>query len=107
MRRWIIRAEFMFGLVGCIVLGFLLVVVWHDSLGQVLLGLWLAGVGINYLPLAIHAVQLYPSGRLEAELAGVDIRADLRRYTMLQFWLFVPFALAIMDLRQRCALRRR
>jgi hypothetical protein len=48
-------------------------------------------------------VQLYRPGRLESELADVEVRAALRHYGVRQFWLFVPFALVIMDWRQRAA----
>ncbi|MHB1011242.1 MAG: hypothetical protein ACYC1E_18930, partial [Propionibacteriaceae bacterium] len=33
---------------------------------------------------------LYPSHRLEAELDGVDILAELRRYGAVQLLLFIP-----------------
>jgi hypothetical protein len=32
---------------------------------------------------------------LDAELAGVDTGRELRRYTVLQLWIFVPFALVV------------
>jgi hypothetical protein len=37
-------------------------------------------------------------GALEAELADVNIRDELRRYTYLQFWIIVPLLLAVLAL---------
>lgn len=106
VRRWVIRTEFFFGLIGCVALGVLSLALRHGSVGWVAFGVWLIGVGLNYLPLAVYAARLYPPGRLESELAGVDLRAALRRYSVLQFWLFVPLALVIMDGRLRAERRR-
>jgi len=40
--------------------------------------------------LAWHASQLSHRGALDAELRGVDLPRELRRYTRLQFWIAVP-----------------
>lgn len=40
---------------------------------------------------------------LEAELIDVDVQQELRRYTVLQLWVFVPLALVIVDVRRRLA----
>jgi hypothetical protein len=64
--------------------------------------LWILTACLNYLPLAVHAVGfLHTPERLTAELAGVDIPAELRHYTAAQVWVFVPLALIVFDLRQR------
>jgi len=86
-RRRIIRAEFV---VGCPAV-FLLAVATLLA-GHPLLGGWFLGVATNYLPLAAHAVNLFPPGRLETELAGVeDVRGQLMRAGAAQFLLLVPF----------------
>lgn len=38
--------------------------------------------------------------RLEAEVEGVDIVDELRRYTLVQFWVFIPMLLVSLALWQ-------
>jgi len=74
------------------------------SLGKrlgVILGVWLVGAGVNYLPLALHAQSLSRPGALEAELSNVDVRRELRRAGVWQLWIAVPFAVAIAALVQK------
>lgn len=90
-RRRIIRAEF---LIGCPVLVLVAVLTLHG--GHPLLGGWLLGVAVNYLPLAAHSVSLFPPGRLEAELSTVpDVRGQLMRAGVVQVLLLVPFLVAL------------
>lgn len=101
-RRRIIRAEFALGAVGCTSLGFLAVV--RGSGWWVVVGIWLIGAGINYIPLALHARALARPGVLESELAGLDVRRELRHACLQQFWIAVPPAVAVfevVDLRSR------
>jgi hypothetical protein len=63
-------------------------------------GAWPAGVGVNYAALTWHAVPLSRPGALDAELAGVDVPRELRRYSLLQFWLAVPLLFGILALAQ-------
>ncbi|HYW27438.1 MAG TPA: hypothetical protein VE953_24920 [Terriglobales bacterium] len=102
-RRRVILAEFIIGALGCIVLG-VLVATRAGSLGWRVIGVGLVGVGVNYAVLALHAVSLSRSGALDAELAGLDIESELRRHTLLQFWIAVPLllvALAVSQFRGR------
>jgi hypothetical protein len=98
LRRRIIVAEFILGALGCTALG--LLAVGSAELGWRLFGAWLAGVGLNYMPLALHAVSLLPAGRLAAELAGADIGRELRHYTGAQFWGMVPLLFVVLALIQ-------
>ena len=91
-RRRIIRAEFVLGAVGCMALGLLAVVQGGGWI--VVLGIWLVGAGVNYIPLALHAQSLSRPGALEAELAGVDVGGELRQAGVQQFWIAVPLAIA-------------
>ncbi|MEW2430718.1 hypothetical protein AB0877_22140 [Micromonospora sp. NPDC047644] len=68
-------------------------------------GLWLVGAGLNYAPLSLYAIALTRPGALDAELAGVDISGDLRRYAVLQLWVFVPLALVVLAIRDELARR--
>jgi hypothetical protein len=91
-RRRLIRAEFFLGAVGCLVLG--AIVLAADSGAWLLIGVWLVGVGVNYIPLALHAQALSRPGALETELGGLDIRRELRKAGVQQLWIAVPFAVA-------------
>jgi len=81
------------GLVGCITLGSFAVLSGNGW--EVGLGVWLLGVGVNYVPLALHAQSLSRPGALEAELEGSDLHRELRRAGLTQFWIAVPFVVAI------------
>ena len=76
------------------------------------LGLWSLGVGVNYLALSAHAIGLlrHPD-RLSAELDGLDLRNELRRYSGTQLLLVMPFivagAAAMQHARRRSPLQRR
>jgi hypothetical protein len=104
-RRRIILAEFLVGVVAMVALG-----IWFlassSSLGGRAIGLWFTGAGLNYAPLSIHAIALTRPGALDAELTGVDIDRELRRYTVLQLWVFVPLALVVFAVRDALARRR-
>jgi hypothetical protein len=88
-RRRIIIVEFVLGAVVGIALGAFLVA--QGGSASVILGLYAIGVGANYVPLSAHALSLRDPEVLRAELRGVDLRAELRRYTGWQFLVFVPF----------------
>ncbi|MEV7328390.1 hypothetical protein [Micromonospora sp. NPDC093244] len=68
-----------------------------NSSGTRAIGLWLVGAGLNYAPLAWYAIRLMRPGALDAELADVDTDRELRRYTVLQLWVFVPLSLVVFD----------
>ena len=78
----------------------LLVALRSAGIGWRLLGAWLVGIGINYVALALHALSLSQRGVLDAELAGVDVWRELRRYSYLQFWGVVPLLMAVLSVRQ-------
>jgi hypothetical protein len=92
IRRRIIVAEFIVGVVGCLALGIVVLVV-GGPVGRYV-GLWLCGVGINYVPLALHALDLVRPGALDRELSGVDVRAELNYYGVAQLLIAVPLLIA-------------
>ena len=98
-RRRVIVAEFVLGAVVGTAIG-LAVAIGFPGAGWVVFGAWLTGVSLNYAPLAIHAVSLFPGHRLEAELAGVDIGRELRHYTVVQFWIAVPLLFVVLAVAQ-------
>jgi hypothetical protein len=92
-RRQIIVAEFVVGCPAVFVLAALVL-----RTGPSLFGGWLLGVAFNYVPLAAHALSMFPPGRLEAELAGMDaddLRGQLSRAGVAQLLLLVPFLVAL------------
>jgi hypothetical protein len=99
LRRRLIRAEFVLGAVGCLGLG-VWAAVTAPAPGWKLFGAWLAGAGVNYAVLAWQALSLSRPGALEAELAGADIRRDLRHYSSRQFWVVVPLLFAVLAFRR-------
>jgi ABC-type Fe3+-siderophore transport system permease subunit len=95
----VILAEFILGAVGGVVIG-LLTATRASGAGWRVFGVWLAGIGVNYVTLALHAVSLSRPGALDAELAGVDVGGELRQYTYLQAWIVVPLLLAVLAVLQ-------
>jgi hypothetical protein len=90
-RRKVIQAEFVLGAIGCTVLGVAALVTAETTIWFVV-GVWLLGAGVNYVPLALYAHALAAPGRLEAEIGDADVRSELRRAGIQQFWIAVPFA---------------
>ena len=64
------------------------------------------GVGLNFVPLALHAISMSRAGRLGTELAGVDVAAELRRYTAKQFLIGIPLLVMILGVAQFATGRR-
>jgi len=88
-RHRLILAEFALAAIDIPLLG-LAIALAASSVPRVLLGAYLIGVGLNYVPLALHAISLSRAGRLDAELAGADAGAELRRYTAKQLFIAIP-----------------
>lgn len=103
-RRRIILAEFLFGAVAGVAFGAWVLNV-QRGLGGLLFGLWLVGIGLNYVPLTLYAVRLSRSGALEAELDGVDAYRELWRYSVWQFWCVVPMSLIVFTVRDEVTKR--
>jgi hypothetical protein len=97
-RRRVILFEFAAGTLGSLALG-TWALTWGGATG-VVLGVWLLGLAANYLPLTAHVIALWRPGALDAELAGADLRAELRHYTRTQVWVLVPFWVAGLALAQ-------
>jgi hypothetical protein len=92
-RRWVILIEFVAGAVLCGMVGGYLVLAAHGA--SRLLGWWLVAVAVNYLPLVWYAFAMARPGVLNQELAGVDRRAELARYSWRQLWIAVPGAVVV------------
>jgi hypothetical protein len=92
LRRRVILAEFASGTIGGAALG-AWALSWGGPVG-VILGVWLLGLAANYLPLTMHVLSLWRQAALKEELAGADLRAEIRHYTRAQVWVLVPFWIA-------------
>jgi hypothetical protein len=92
-RRRIIRTEFMLGAIGCTSRGLLAVV--EGSGWWVVVGIWLIGAGVNYVPPGTACAVTLTAWRAGGELAGIDVRSELRHAGLQQFWIAVPLAVAV------------
>jgi hypothetical protein len=92
LRRRVIVAEFWLGALACASLGIALIIATSTPL-ELVLGGWLIGLGANYVPLALYATAFSRGHALRDELAGADLRTELRYYTRTQLWVLVPGAL--------------
>jgi hypothetical protein len=97
-RRRIILAEFIAGAIGITVVGTSIIVA-APGVALTVLGACIVCIGLNYAPLSGYAILLSQPGALEAELDGVDVPRELRRYGVLQLWLLVPLALVVFTAR--------
>jgi hypothetical protein len=100
LRRRLVVGEFVAGTVVGLALGLWILIGDTNPAGR-LVGAWATGIGLNYLPLALHAVSLLRPGALRAELAAVDLDRELRRYSVLQAWVLVPLVFLVLAVQQR------
>jgi hypothetical protein len=96
-RTRIVIAEYTGGALLCIALGGWILAVAHNWPLRVL-GIVLVGGGINYLPLAIHAIGLLRPGRLDAALDGLDVRSKRIHYSRARAIMLVPLLVAVFAL---------
>jgi hypothetical protein len=104
-RRRLVLAEFVLAAIDIPLLG-LAFVLAASSAPRVLLGAYLIGVGLNFVPLALHAISMSRAGRLGTELAGVDVAAELRRYTAKQLFIGIPLLVLTLGVVQFAVSRR-
>jgi hypothetical protein len=86
-RRRLVLAEIVVAAVDVPLVG--LAIALAASALWVLFAIYLIGVGLNYVPLALYAVSLARAGQHDTELVGVDVGAELRRYTARQAFLLL------------------
>ncbi|HEX7262791.1 MAG TPA: hypothetical protein VF383_01310 [Candidatus Dormibacteraeota bacterium] len=69
---------------------------------EIVLGILLASIGANYLPLLVHAASLIRSGTAREEVKNELEQSKLsqRRYGTQQFLLLVPFAILVIAVAQ-------
>jgi hypothetical protein len=103
-RRRLVLAEFVLAAIDIPLLG-VATLLAASSAPWVLFGAYLTGIGLNYIPLALHAISLSRVGKLDAERAGVDAGAELRRYAAKQFLIAVPLLVLILGAMQAAVSR--
>ncbi|HEY0786512.1 MAG TPA: hypothetical protein VGD62_11615 [Acidobacteriaceae bacterium] len=103
---WLILPEFALGVAGPWVLGALTLRMagrhgWPA--GLTLFGLYLVSLGVNYVPMLLHAVGLVRSRGARQEVAEEleDRPAAMRRYRRQSMWLLAPGVVPVVALRQR------
>ena len=94
LRRRLITLEFGLGIIIPMVLGSFCLTARAGFTRVV--GAWLVGIALNYVPLAFHALRWSRPGALEAELAGVALERERRFYSRAQLLIGVPLAILAM-----------
>jgi hypothetical protein len=70
-------------------------------------GILLIGLGVNYVPLLVHAVDLTRRSAAHAAIAdeASDTGALHAKYRRQSVWLLLPFVVAVADVAQRLTAR--
>ena len=102
----LIVTEFALGVVGPFVLGVLTfrTALRHGwPLGLTIFGAYLLTLGVNYIPLLLHAVSLVRSGSASDEIAHElsDRRAAFAKYRRQSLYLLLPFVVPLMAIVQQ------
>jgi hypothetical protein len=69
-----------------------------------ILGIWLIGIAANYIPLFIYSVMIAKGGTVQEE--GQPELAHIKRYSVQQLILFIPFLVTVLTLVQESHQRR-
>jgi predicted ferric reductase len=93
-RARLIAAEFVGGAVVCTALGIWIIAAAPNWPLRVI-GIVFLGGGINYVPLAIHAILLLRPGRLDSALDGVDVRIRRIHYSRAQAITLIPLLVVV------------
>jgi hypothetical protein len=92
----IIISEFALAVIGAPALG-VFTLLRSRSPGGIVFGITLIGVGVNYVPLLVHAIDLVHHKQVETEIAAenTDRRAIHAKYRRQSLWLLLPFVVAV------------
>jgi len=67
---------------------------------EAILGLWVVGIGVNYLPLLTYSVLIARAGTVKKE--GQPELGRVKRYNIQQIMVFVPLMVGVLALLQEC-----
>ena len=103
-----IIAEFAGGVLLCVDLGAFILLRGHGAVTPLLLGLYLMTLGLNYVPMLIHAIAIGGTKNAQAEMADelADKRRAMAKYRRQSVWLLVPLAVPIAALVDATGMRR-
>lgn len=89
----IILTEFATGVLGPILLGILTLRKSHSTSGMIF-GVYLLLIGVNYVPMLIHAISVVKNGTARDEIANEleDKQTLFRKYRKQSLYLLVPLA---------------
>jgi hypothetical protein len=98
----VIITEFSAGVFLSAVLGIFVLVRGNQSLAQIVLGLYLISLGINYVPMLNYAIRISRAKSARAELGNEpdDERVAMAKYRRQSLWLLVPLIVPLMALAQ-------
>lgn len=93
----LIFAEYAFGVLFSVALGIFVLFRAH-SVWQVVLGIYLTCLGINYVPMFAYTVSIGNKQSAQAELANelADKRKAMSKYRRLSLLLFVPLLVPVL-----------
>ena len=104
--RRIILAEFGIGVFGSLTLG--VMSAWQGthrfhSAWMLLFGIYLVFVGLNYVPLLLHAIDMSRKGSAQQEIADEfeNKHKTFGKYRRQSLWLLVPLVVPIFAILQR------
>ena len=105
----LITAEFALGIILPLVLGLLSIRTGLASTARLnwdaIVGWWLVGTSVNYIPLFIYALLLAKGGTVHTE--GQPEIAHIMRYTAQQLIIFVPLLVVVLSIVQELSRRAR
>jgi len=92
-----IIAEFSAGVFLSAALGIFVLVREHGSVAQIVLGLYLISLGVNYIPMLLYAIAITRARSAPAELGGEldDMRVTMAKYRRHSLWLLVPLVVPL------------
>ena len=98
----VIIVEFAIGIFFSAALGVFVLLRGHGSLVQVVLGLYLISIGINYVPMLIYAIAITKANSARAELGSEldDKGAAMAKYRRQSLWLLVPLSVPVIVITQ-------
>ena len=98
----VIIVEFAIGILFSAALGVFVLLRGHGSLVQVVLGLYLISIGINYVPMLIYAIAISKANSARAELGSEldNQRAAMAKYRRQSLWLLVPLSVPVVVITQ-------
>jgi|SRR5215467_1431455 len=98
----VIIVEFAIGIFFSAALGFFVLLRGLGSLVQVVLGLYLISIGINYVPMLIYAIAITKANSARAELGSeLDNKgAAMAKYRRQSLWLLVPLSVPVIVITQ-------